>query len=364
MATVRDIIGIIEQVAPPALQESYDNAGIQVGDVASTVTGVLLCLDVTETIVDEALAMGANLIVSHHPLLFKGLKRITGNTYIERVVMKALRGGISIYAAHTNLDATLVNRYWAQMLGLVDVEILQPVTSMLVKMVVYVPSAHTAKLKQVLCEAGAGSIGNYDCCSYVMQGEGSFRPGAEAHPYCGEVGVVHHEPEDRVEVILPRYRLAGVLKAMLAVHPYEEPAYDIIPLENEWQAAGSGVIGNLPQECGAIDFLMQLKRIMGCDSIRHTAQSNEPIKRVALCGGAGGFLADIAGARQAQLFVTGEMGGYHRFHDYAGRLIVAEIGHYESERHTKEIIYDVIRKNFSTFAVHLSKVETNPIKYL
>lgn len=364
MATVKDIIDLLEQVAPPALQESYDNAGIQVGEVSPAVTGVLLCLDVTEAIVDEAIALGANLIVSHHPLLFKGLKRITGNTYIERVVMKALRGGISIYAAHTNLDATLVNRYWARMLGLVDVEILQPATSMLVKMVVYVPCTHTEQLRQLLCEAGAGSIGNYDCCSYVMRGEGAFRPGEEAHPYCGEAGVLHREPEDRVEVILPRYKLGRVLQTMLAAHPYEEPAYDIIPLDNEWHAAGSGVIGNLPQECDAMDFLLRVKQTMGCDSIRHTAQNHSKIKRVALCGGAGGFLADAACRGNAQLFITGEMGGYHHFHEYAGRLIVAEIGHYESEKHTKEIFYDVIRKKFSTFAIHLSKVETNPIKYL
>lgn len=364
MVTVKDIIDHIEQVAPPALQESYDNAGIQVGELSTPVTGVLLCLDVTEEIVDEAIALGANLIISHHPLLFKGLKRITGRSYIERVVMKALRGSIAIYAAHTNLDATLVNRHWAGMLGLVDVEILQPVTSMLVKVVVYVPCAHTGQVRQALYDAGAGSIGNYDCCSYVMRGESSFRPGEEAHPYCGEAGQIHHEPEDRVEVILPRYKLGKVLQAMLVAHPYEEPAYDIIPLDNEWRAAGSGVIGNLPQECDAVDFLAQLKQIMGCDNIRYTAPCRPTIKRIALCGGAGGFLADAAYRCNAHLFVTGEMGGFHHFHEYAGKLMVAEIGHYESEKHTKEIFYDVIRKKFSTFAIHLSKVETNPIKYL
>ncbi len=363
MITIRDITDAIEAFAPRALQESYDNAGMQVGEPSLPATGALLCLDVTEAVVDEAIALGVNLIVSHHPLLFHGLKSITGKSYIERVVMKALRHHIAIYAAHTNLDAVAVNHRWAEMLGLVDVRPLRPVGDMLLKLVTYVPTAHAEAVRTALYAAGAGCIGNYDCCSYTTEGVGTFRAGEGAQSYCGEQGELHSEPESRVEIVLPRYVRSRVEAALLAAHPYEEPAYDIIPLLNDWQGAGSGVVGNLSEETDAIAFLQRIKKLNACDCLRHTASEGDTVRRVALCGGSGAFLIGDAMAAGADIFVTSEI-SYHRFFEQENKMILAEIGHYESEQHTKEIFFDVIRKKFPTFATYLTKVETNPIKYL
>lgn len=363
MPTIRQIIDVIEEFAPLALQESYDNAGLQVGDASLAATGALLCVDVTEAVVDEAIERGCNLIIAHHPLLFRPLKRITGSNYIERVVMKALRHDIAIYAAHTNLDAVAVNHRWAQMLGLTDVEVLQPTTDMLYKLVVYTPLSHTEAVRQALFDAGAGCIGNYDSCSYTSQGTGSFRAGENTNPYCGEVGALHQEPEDRVEVVLPRYLKSRVVRALLTAHPYEEPAYDIIPIANEYKKAGMGVVGNLPKPIDATELLQQVKAQLGCGSIRHNATSGQMVSRVALCGGSGSSLIGNAIAAKADVFITGEI-GYHQFFGYENKLILAEVGHYESERHTKEIFYEVITKKIPNFALHYAKVETNPIKYL
>ena len=287
MPTIRDIIAAIEDFAPLALQESYDNAGLQVGDASLAATGVLLCVDVTEAVVDEAIERGCNLIVAHHPLLFRPLKRITGGNYIERVVMKALRNDVAIYAAHTNLAAVAVNHRWAQMLALTDVEVLQPTVDMLYKLVVYVPEVHTDAVRQALFDAGAGNIGNYDNCSYVVQGVGTFCAGENTQPYCGERGELHHEPESRVEVVLPRYLKSRVVRALLAVHPYEEPAYDLIPIANDYTRAGMGVVGNLPHPVDALELLQHVKEQLHCGAIRHNATSGKMVQRVALCGGSG-----------------------------------------------------------------------------
>lgn len=363
MPTIREIIATIEDFAPLALQESYDNAGLQIGDASLAATGVLLCVDVTEAVVDEAIERGCNLIVAHHPLLFRPLKRVVGANYIERVVMKALRNEVAIYAAHTNLDAVAVNHRWAQMLGLTDVEVLQPAADMLYKLVVYVPTAHADAVSQALCQVGAGCIGNYDCCSYVSQGIGSFRAGKNTHPYCGKKEELHHEPESRVEVVLPRYLQSRVVRALMAVHPYEEPAYDLIPIANDYNRAGMGVVGNLPQPIEATALLQQVKGALKCGSIRHNAAPDTLVKRVALCGGSGSSLIGNALAAGADIFITGEI-GYHPFFGYENKLVLAEIGHYESEQHTKEIFYEVITKKFPNFAPYYAKVETNPIKYL
>lgn len=363
MVTIQDIIDVIEEQAPLALQESYDNAGMQVGEASLPATGAVLCVDVTESVVDEAVISGANLIISHHPLLFRGLKHITGSNYIERIVMKALRNHIAIYAAHTNLDATMVNYRWAEKLGLTDTEILQPTGNMLLKLVTYVPLAHAESVRNALFAAGAGHIGKYDCCSYISEGTGSFRAGTDAQPFCGTIGKLHHEPESRIEVVLPRYLKSRVVKALFNTHPYQEPAYDLLPLDNPWRQVGHGIVGNLPNTISAYDFLNHLKQIMPCESIRHTAKKKQSVRRIALCGGGGSFLIDNAVAAGADIFVTGEI-GYHHFFGYENTIILAEIGHYESEQHTKAIFYDVIRKKFPTFATYHTKVETNPIKYL
>lgn len=363
MPTIRQVIAAIEEFAPLALQESYDNAGLQVGDASLTATGALLCVDVTEAVVDEAVRLGVNLIVAHHPLLFRPLKRIVGSNYIERVVMKALRHDIAIYAAHTNLDAVAVNHYWAQKLQLTNVEVLQPIENMLYKLVVYVPDAHTDTVRSAIFTAGAGTIGNYDCCSYTVKGEGTFRAGENTQPYCGQQGVLHREPETRLEIVLPRYMTGTVVKALLQAHPYEEPAYDLIPIANTYTQAGIGVVGNLPQETDALQLLNQVKEQCNCGSVRHTATGREKVRRVALCGGAGSSLIRAAIGAGADVFITGEI-GYHQFFGYDNQIILAEIGHYESEQHTKDIFCDVITKKIPNFATYYTTVETNPIKYL
>ena len=363
MPTIRQITAIIEEFAPLQLQESYDNAGLQVGDDSLPATGALLCVDVTEAVVDEAISLGVNLIIAHHPLLFRPLKRIVGSSYIERVVMKALRHDIAIYAAHTNLDAVAVNHVWAKKLSLAQVEVLQPISNMLYKLVTYVPIAQADTLKEALFAAGAGSIGAYDCCSFTANGVGTFRADESANPYCGKVGELHSEPESRVEVILPAYLKSRVVKALMAAHPYEEPAYDLIPIANDYTQAGIGVVGNLPHPISVYELLQKVKQHTGCPQVRHTATSDKLVQRVALCGGAGSSLIGRAQSAKADIFITGEI-GYHQFFGYENTMILAEVGHYESEQHTKDIFCEVITKKIPNFATYYSKVETNPIKYL
>ena len=363
MPTIRQITALIEELAPLQLQESYDNAGMQVGDDSLPATGALLCVDVTEEVVDEAIQLGVNLIIAHHPLLFRPLKRIVGSNYVERVVMKALRNDIAIYAAHTNLDAVAVNHVWAQKLGLSQLQVLQPIRNMLYKLVTYVPIAQADHLKEALYAAGAGTIGAYDCCSFTSNGVGSFRAGDDTHPYCGEKGVIHHEPESRVEVVLPVYLKSRIVRALLESHPYEEPAYDLIPIANDYTQAGIGVVGNLSHSVSARQLLQQVKEQTQCSVVRHNTLPDKMVQRIALCGGAGSSLIGAAIAAKADVFITGEI-GYHQFFGYENQIVLAEIGHYESEQHTKDIFCEVITKKIPNFALYYTTVETNPIKYL
>ncbi len=365
MITVSDIIQAIEQVAPTAWQESYDNAGLQVGNRSQSVTGAVVCLDVTEAVVDEAIALGYNLIIAHHPLLFSGLKSITGRSYVERVVVKAIQNNIAIYAAHTNLDSAPggVSFRMAEKLGLSSVQVLEPHGGQLMKLTAYVPVNHADAVRTALFEAGAGHMGSYDQCSFNQEGTGTFRAGANAHPFCGEVGELHHEAETRIEVILPTYLQGKVLQALRLAHPYEEPAFDLIPLANRWEQVGLGVVGNLPQPMDEIEVLRQLKEVFGVGCVKHSPLRGRQISRIALCGGAGASLMSKAVAVNADLFVTGEI-RYHDYFDYESHILLAEIGHYESEQYTKEIFCEIIQKKFPTFAIHSTQVDTNPINYL
>ena len=270
---ISEIIDAIETIAPLALQESYDNAGIQVGDKSVEASSALLCLDVTEEVIDEAISIGANLIIAHHPLLFKGIKSITGSNYIERILIKAIQNNIVIYASHTNMDNAYngVNYKIAKIIGLDSLQILDPLQGRLLKLATYVPKKFTESVRNALFNAGAGYIGNYDNCSYTIKGEGTFRAGENAHPFCGEIGQMHKEEEAKIEVIFPDYKKVSVIKALLAIHPYEEPAFDILPLNNSWNHAGSGIIGNLSTETDAIDFLKDVKSKFQVKSIKHSS---------------------------------------------------------------------------------------------
>ena len=362
---IKEIVSALERFAPLPLQDGFDNAGLQIGLTEAEATGALLCLDVTEAVLDEAIASGCNLIISHHPLIFKGYKSITGKDYVERCILKAIKNDIVIYSAHTNLDNVPggVNFKIAEKIGLKNVRILDPKESSLIKLVTFVPSAQAEEVRNALFTAGCGCIGNYDSCSYNTEGEGTFRAQEGSHPFCGTVGELHRETEVRIETILPEYKKGEVIRALLSKHPYEEPAYDLYPLHNSWAQVGSGIVGELEEPESELEFLKRIKRIFEVGCLKHNKLTGRLIQKVSLCGGAGAFLIPQAVRSGADVFITGEI----KYHDYFGRetdILLAEIGHYESEQYTKEIFYSIIRDLFPNFALQFSKVNTNPIKYL
>lgn len=363
--TVKEIATALEMFAPLPLQDGFDNAGLQIGLTDAEVTGVLLCLDVTEQVIDEAATLGCNLIVSHHPLLFRPLKRITGGNYVERCVIKALSKGIAIYSAHTNLDNATggVNYRIADKLGLKNVKILQPKENTLLKLAVYVPTSKANDVRTALFTAGCGNIGNYDCCSYNVEGTGTFRAGEQCNPYCGNVGELHNEPETRIETVLPAFLKNKAISALLKAHPYEEPAYDIYPLQNDWHTVGSGIIGELETEKEEKEFLADIKRIFDAGCVKHTTIRGKRIKKVALCGGAGASFAGAALSAGADIYITGEA-RYHELFDNTQKMLYAIIGHYESERYTTEILHEIISGKYPELPIKTTSVNTNPINYL
>jgi len=362
---IREIISYLESVAPPIYQESYDNAGLIIGDPEMAITSALITLDVTEAVIDEAIEVGCDLIIAHHPIVFKGIKRLNGSTYVERCVIKAIKNDIAIYAAHTNLDSIIggVNSKICEKIGLTNLKILSPVKDQLLKLVTFIPDEHLDQVRDALFAAGAGAIGNYDKCSFSAIGTGSFRGGEEANPYVGEIGEFHFEKEIRFETIIPKYLKNNIIKALLKSHPYEEVAYDIYPLENSLQEVGAGMIGELPGAENEIEFLTRLLQIFECKTLRHTYLLGKPIKKVAICGGSGSFLLSAAIAAGVDIFVTADM-KYHDFFDAEEKIVVADIGHYESEQFTKELFYEILIKKFPNFALRLSEVKTNPVLYL
>ena len=365
LVRIKDIANALEMFAPLPLQDGFDNAGLQIGLTEAEVAGVLLCLDVTEAVVDEAVASGCNLIVSHHPLIFSPLKRITGSNYIERCVIKALANGIAIYSAHTNIDNAPggVNYRIAEKLGLQNVRILVPKEDALLKLAVYVPTSAADAVRSALFAAGCGNIGNYDSCSYNIDGFGTFKANEGCNPFCGEVGELHREQEVRIETVLPAYLKNKVIAALLKAHPYEEPAFDIYQLKNSWGSVGSGVIGELPAECDEVEFLQCVKEKFGVGSVRHTPLLDKGVKRVALCGGAGGSFAGAAMAAGADVYITGEA-RYHDLFNYTGKMVMAVIGHYESEQYTMDIFREIVERACPGVKVMKTTVNTNPVNYL
>lgn len=364
MPQLRELTTYLEALAPAAYQESYDNSGLLVGDPTAEITGVLVSLDATEAVVDEAIAKGCNVVVAHHPIVFKGLKRFTGRTYVERTVIKAIKNDVALYAIHTNLDNVVggVNFMIADKLSLQNVRILAPKSQVLTKLVVFVPVEHTQTLLNTLYEAGAGQIGAYDHCSFRTEGTGTFRPLTGANPAIGTVGDEEAVTEHRVEVVFPSYLENAMVAAMKQAHPYEEVAYDLYALNNQNQTVGSGAVGDLPAPMYAREWLRYLKYQMGLSVIRHTALLDKPIRRVAVCGGAGGFLLNDAVRAGAEVFVTADY-KYHEFFDADNRITICDIGHYESEVFTKDLLQQHLEKKFATFAVILSETVTNPVNY-
>jgi dinuclear metal center YbgI/SA1388 family protein len=360
-----EIISVIESFAPPAYQENYDNSGLATGEPGMEITGALLCIDVTLPVIEEAVQLGANLILSHHPVIFNPIKQLTGKNLAERILLESIRKNIAIYSAHTNLDnmITGVNHKICEKLGLLNTAVLVPLQHGLNKLVTFVPKSHADTVRTALFSAGAGHIGNYDSCSFNVEGKGSFRGQEGTSPFVGEVGKHHFEEEVRIETIFPSVITSVLVKALLKAHPYEEVAYDIYPLENQFTRVGSGMIGELEQHMDETDFLQHAKEVFHCQVIRHSKLLGKPLKKIAVCGGSGSFLIPAALSLGADMFLTGEV-KYHQFFDASDKIIIADIGHYESEQYTIEIFYDILTKNLSNFAVHFSHINTNPIYYL
>ncbi|PID95534.1 MAG: Nif3-like dinuclear metal center hexameric protein [Bacteroidetes bacterium] len=361
---INDIITYLEGIIPLDYQESYDNSGLQVGQKQQPLKGALICLDVTEEVIEEAIQEGCNLIISHHPIIFKGLKKLTGQNYVARIVELAIKNDIAIYAAHTNLDSMDfgVSKHIADKIGLTRCNILSPKKNSLKKLVTFCPVEHADKVRNAIFEAGAGHIGNYSHCSFNSQGNGTFKAGKNTNPFVGEQEELHTEPEVKIEVIFPIHKSREVIRQLIQSHPYEEVAYDIYPLENVYSKVGLGMMGELETEMHPEEFLSLLKEKLQLKVIKHTELLSKPIKKVALCGGSGSFLIHTAIAQQADIYITGDI-KYHDFFDADGKIILVDIGHYESEKFTKELLKTLITKKFPNFAPVISKVNTNPIYY-
>ncbi len=361
---IAEIISFLESKAHPSLQESYDNAGLITGDPDWECTGIICSLDAIEDVVKEAVEKKCNLIVSHHPIIFGGLKKINGKNYVEKTVIRAIKNDIAIYAIHTNLDNVIdgVNGRMAQLLGLQNISILSPKQNTLKKLFTFVPVDKAEQVRNAIFSAGGGNIGNYSECSFNAEGQGTFKAGRETDPYVGDIGKLHTENELKIEVILPSYLESRIVGALKAAHPYEEVAFDLVDLSNMNLSTGSGVIGELAVPVEGKNFLARLKDIFRLEVVRHTSLSEKPVKKVAVCGGAGSFLISKALASGADAYVTADI-KYHEFFDANGGMLIADIGHYESEQFTISLLQEILVQKFPTFAVLKTEVETNPVRY-
>jgi dinuclear metal center YbgI/SA1388 family protein len=362
---LKDICSFLDKTVPLTFQEGYDNSGLQVGDPEARITSALISLDVTEAVVEEAISGGFGLIITHHPLIFSPLRKLSGKTFVERIVTKAIKNDVAVYSSHTNLDVlgAGVSRKLAEKLNLQSIRILSPLKHKLLKLVTYIPEDHLDKVSEAVFEAGAGVIGNYDKCSFSTNGFGSFRGGDATNPFVGEKGKVHLEKEIRFETILLSHLKDQVIKALINAHPYEEVAYDIYALENEYPLAGLGCIGLLPTAISEKSFLRLLSEKFNAEGIRYSQLSGKKIKTVAMCGGAGISLLNESLACGADVLVTSDF-KYHDFFSAENKILLVDIGHFESEKFSAEILYDLIIKKFPKFAVRFSETNTNPINYL
>jgi dinuclear metal center YbgI/SA1388 family protein len=361
---VKEVAEILETLAPAAYAEDFDNVGLLVGNPETKVNGILITLDTLESVVGEALSKNCNLIVSFHPILFGGLKKITGATYVERTVMKALENGIAIYAIHTALDNAWqgVNAKLADVLGLQNRQILIPQPGNLRKLTTYVPEANAATLRDALFEAGAGHIGNYSHCSFAVGGSGSFKAGEGAVPAKGSIGKVHYENEVQLQLVYPRDLEKKVLGALLESHPYEEVAYEILPLENNHPRIGMGMIGFLEEATAEEEFLAMVKDRLGVPVIRHSVFLRKKVRKIAVLGGSGAFAIARAKAAGADVLLTSDI-KYHQFFEAENQLLLLDVGHFESEQFTKNLLLDYLTKKIPNFAISLSESITNPINY-
>ncbi len=360
-----ELSSFLDSLLPLSFQEEWDNSGLQTGDPGMEISSALVALDVTEAVVEEAVRTGSNLILSHHPLIFSSIRKITGRSSDERIIMNSIRNNIAIYSAHTNLDMVSngVSKKMALKLGLENISVLRTLKNRLQKLVTFVPDDHLERVRDAVFSAGAGVIGNYDLCGFAADGTGSFRGGENTSPFAGKKGILHFEKEKRFETIFFSHLKDRVVKALLAAHPYEEVAYDIYALENDNIDAGLGCTGEFPEPVDETVFLFKLKSVFGAKGIRYSKLTGRPVKKVALCGGSGASLLNDALKRGADAFVTADI-KYHAFFEPENRLLLVDCGHYETEKFSVEILYDLFVKNFPNFAVRFSETNTNPINYL
>jgi dinuclear metal center YbgI/SA1388 family protein len=361
---LKDLISYLDSAIPLSFQEDYDNSGLQIGSPDSDISSALLTLDITEDVVNEALEKKCNVIISHHPLIFHGVKSITGKTFTERIISLALKNDLAIYSAHTNLDVISggVSRKMAEKLELHDIRILSPLTHQLLKLVTYIPETHFEKVRDKIFEAGAGVIGNYDKCGFSVPGKGSFRGNEDSNPFTGAKGELHHENEIRFETILYSYLKSKVIAALLDAHPYEEVAYDLYVLENQNANIGFGCTGTLSSPISEEDFLKKVSSVFGAGGIRYSNTSKKSISTIALCGGSGASLLNQAISSGADAYITADV-KYHDFFNTENKILLVDIGHFESEKFSSEILKDLIIKKFPKFAVRFSETNTNPINY-
>ena len=362
---VKEVTRILEELAPLAYAEDFDNVGLLVGDQNQEVSGILITLDTLENVVEEAIAQKCNLIVSFHPIIFNGLKKITGATYVERTVIKAIQHHIAIYSMHTALDNAMegVNAKICEVLDIMDPKILIPQKSTIKKLTTYVPLDAAESLKNSLFEAGAGTIGNYSHCSFTSKGIGSYKADQHANPKKGKIGEIHYEEEMQVNITFSASVEKKVMNALFRNHPYEEVAYEVLILENTNQNIGMGMIGSLQNPMKEVDFLKIVKERMHASCIRHSELRGKPIEKVAVLGGSGAFAIKAAKAAGADLFITADV-KYHQFYEAEGSMVIADIGHFETEQFTKNLLVDYLTKKIPNFAIRLSESITNPIKYL
>ncbi len=361
---IKEILSELENLAPGKLQEEYDNSGLTIGQPETEIQGCLICIDVNEAVIDEAVRKKCGLIISHHPVIFKGLRRVTGETMTERIVTKAIKEDVAICSVHTNLDNVYegVNRILCDRLGIRNLSILRKSKGQLKKLVTFCPSDHAGEVREAMFSAGAGHIGEYDLCSFNAEGLGTFRAGEKADPFVGEIGKLHFEKEVRIETIFPAYMQKSIIRALVESHPYEEVAYDIYPLENEFDRAGSGMIGELRQKMTEADFLGMIKEVLKVPCIRHSPFLGKMVGKIAVCGGSGSFLLPDAISQQADFFVSADF-KYHQFFEADGKIVIADTGHYESEQFTCNLLADYLKNKFATFAVQISETPVNPVNY-
>jgi dinuclear metal center YbgI/SA1388 family protein len=363
---IKELANILEKVAPPQYQEVYDNAGLIVGNPMTEITGILVCLDSTEAVILEAVQRGCNVVVAHHPIVFKGLKKLNGKNYVERTIITAIKNDIAIYAIHTNLDNMLhngVNTKIAEKLGLTNLKILAPKRQILMKLTSFVPISDSQKVLDGLYLAGAGNIGNYKNCSFRTEGIGTFKPTGVANPHIGTLNKEEEVVEHRIEVIFPSYLERTILSALRAAHPYEEVAYYMQQLENEHQEVGAGIVGELEEAMTEMDFLKFLKKEMQAGVVRFTHPLSKNVKKIAICGGAGSFLLPNAIGAGADVFVTADY-KYHEFFDADGKILIADIGHFESEQYTIDLLIEILEKEKPDLEIFSTITLTNPINYL